>query len=598
MKFLFVFLSFLTFLYSQNIDNCFNCHQNTTPIDNFHSYSEFGCASCHGGDKKAKTKEKAHTNMVLNPSRLEHASLFCGKCHQDIIDRVDKSIMNNMHGILDVLKYQFRETKTIEKTTGIKYLKDKPTSKQSLAEDHFSKLCAACHVNQKEEIFKNTGFEKRGGGCVDCHKVSDEISQERGQKLIIKNEELWSETRTKIVHPKLSTKIPSENCLKCHNRSNRIGLSYFGKFESEGYGTPYKNGELTHKIDRGRYYYELPADIHHSSAKLDCIDCHTEVGVMGDGKHHTHMESAVDISCKDCHNPTFKKSSNFGLASMLSVLNGDIPLSKKIAVTHKKNTPLYNLQENKNKIEFFRKKDGKKFDMSRMSDAPYHSSKEHERLDCTACHSSWIPSCYGCHEVYFKDGKQYDWIKHKKTKGKWMELRSYLRYESPALAIGYNKKIMPIAPGCQVIATIYDKGIKKDEFHSFAYAAWDPHTTGKQSRDCIDCHFNPQTLGLGAGILDFKNKKITFQPYYQSKKDGLPISYPIDALISKEGKQFQSFSRDNAKGFNQDEVKKIVEAYKCIICHDRYDDNIYQDFQKSKKMFYKKQTSCAKEVLK
>ena len=173
MKFLLVFLSILSFLFSQNVDNCLNCHQETSAIDNFHPYKEFGCASCHGGNKNALTKEKAHKNIVLNPSRLEHVSLFCGKCHQDIIDRVDKSIMNNMHGVLDVLKYQFGETKTIEKTHGIKELKNKPTNKQSLAEDHFSKLCASCHINQKEEIFENTGFVKRGGGCVDCHRIED-----------------------------------------------------------------------------------------------------------------------------------------------------------------------------------------------------------------------------------------------------------------------------------------------------------------------------------------------------------------------------------------------------------------------------------------
>ncbi len=586
MKLFYIFLLLSVSLYSnQNIDNCISCHKDTTPIDNFHPYETFGCASCHGGNKNATTKEKAHKSIVLNPSRLEHASMFCGKCHQEIINRVDKSIMNNMHGVLDVLKYQFHETKTIEKTTGIKYLKNKPTSQQSLAEDHFSKLCAACHINQDEKIFDKEHYTPRGGGCVDCHRVEDV------EKIHIKNDKL------KLKHPKLSTKIPSSNCLKCHNRSNRIGLSYFGQFESEGYGTPYKDGKLTNKIDRGRYYYELPADIHHTSAKLDCIDCHTEAGVMGDGKHHAHMEDAVDINCKDCHSPEFKPTSDFGLASMLIALNGQMPYPKEIAITKKKNSPLFQLQKNDNNITFYRKIDGKAFDISQMSDAPYHSSKNHERLDCTACHSSWIPSCYGCHEVYFKNGKQYDWIKHKKTKGKWVELRSYLRYESPALAISYNEKIMPTAPGCQVITTIYDKNITDEGFHSFAYAAWDPHTTQKQSRGCVDCHFNSQTLGMGAGILDIKDNNITFSPFYNSQQSGMPINYPIDSLVSKDGQQFQSFSRDKARGFNQKEVSKIVEVYKCIICHKTWDDKIYKDFKNSKKLFYKNHTTCSKDIL-
>ena len=542
-----------------------------------------GCASCHGGEKNAQSKEQAHKGMVLNPSRLEHTQIFCGKCHKEVIDRVQKSIMNSMSGVLDTLKFQFKETEQIIQSGGIEALKAKPASKQSLAEDHFSKLCAACHINQDEKIFKS--YTPRGGGCVDCHRVAPAKVTTNGNNV-------------KIIHPKLSTKIPSSNCLKCHNRSNRIGLSYFGKFESEGYGTPYIGGKLSHKLDKSRFYYELPADIHHSKGGLDCIDCHSEVGVMGDGKKHLHMEDALDISCQDCHNPTFQPSSDYPKAAMLSALNGNIPLAKEIAVTAKKGTPLYNVAKDGNKIVMYRKRDGKKLNIAKLSKEPYHNLAIHKRLECSACHSKWIPSCYGCHEVYFKDGKQYDWIKHKKTKGQWMELRSYLRYESPALAVGYNKKIMPTAPGCQVLMTIYDGNKTTQPFHSFAYGAWSPHTTSKEARGCIDCHFNPLTIGLGSGVLDLNRSGISFMPYYDSNRSGLPISYPIDALINKNGKQYQSFSRDNARGFNKKEVNKIVNAYKCIICHGKYDDKIYKNFELSKERFRKRNTPCAKELLK
>ena len=588
MKIILILLIFGTYIFSSKLpDNCMLCHKNTTPMDRYHPYSRFGCASCHGGDKYATTMDSAHQGMVLNPSRLGHAKIFCGKCHKNIIKRVNSSIMNNMHGIFDVLRYQFLETKTIRHTKGIYFVKNIPTQKQTLAESHFSKMCAACHINQNEKIFKTN--RKRGGGCVDCHRISG------AKEIKILNNKLT------LIHPKLSTKIPSKNCLKCHNRSNRIGLSYFGKFESEGYGTPYHNGKLTHREGRDRFYYNLPADIHHKIGGLDCIDCHTQTGVMGDGKYHNHMEGAEDISCRDCHSPKFESSSKSYLTDMLITLNHNLPYPKEVAVTSKKDTPIYNLQKNGKTITFYRKRDGKAFKMPVLNNAPYHAEAIHQKLACSACHSSWIPSCYGCHEVYFKDAKQYDWIKHKMTKGNWMELRSYLRYESPTLAVGYNKKIMPAAPGCQVITTIYGKTkygktTLKHAFHSFAYAAWDPHTTQLKSRTCIDCHFNPRTLGLGAGILNLKNNKITFTPFYKSKKNGLPISYPIDALISKNGKQYQTFSRKYARGFNKKEVYKIIEAYKCIICHNSWNDKIYKNFKKSKKLFYSGKTVCYKEI--
>jgi hypothetical protein len=575
-----IFLIFFNLnLSAKKPDNCLLCHKNTSKIDNFHPYETFGCYSCHGGDKDATTKEKAHKNIILNPARLEHTSLFCGKCHSKIIKRVKNSMMNSMHGVYDVLRYQFKETKNIKITNGIQAIKGTPLRRQSLAESHFRKLCAACHINQDEKIFKN--YAPRGGGCVDCHR----------EKLRIDNGELRIDK--KFLHPKFTTKISSKNCLKCHNRSNRIGLSYFGKYESESYGTPYKHGDFTHKIEKNRYYYKLKADIHHAKAGLDCIDCHTEVGVMGDGKVHKHMEGAIDISCKDCHKPKFANSSKYALPSMLSVINGNVPIGKKVALTKRKKTPVYNLQKDKKGIKFYRKRDGKSFKLTLMSDKAYHTLSMHKRLDCSACHSSWAPSCYGCHEVYLDKGKQFDWVARKVTKGQWQEFRSFLRWESPSLGIGYNKKIMPFAPGCQVIATIFkDKKVKK--FHSMAMAGWDPHTTQKKSRSCEDCHFNPATLGLGRGIFDIKKGKIVFEPFYDSKKSGQPFSYPIDAFVSKDGREFQSTSRKNARSFNQKEIKKIVNAYKCIICHDKYSDKIYKDFNKSKKLFYSGKTKCLK----
>ena len=547
-------------------DQCLSCHNSMSDMDSAHPKEIFGCALCHGGNRWATDKKNAHRGMVLNPARLEHAGIFCVKCHKDILKRVSKSMMNSQSGILNVLKYQWGESRELNKTVGIQDIRGE--NNISLAQNHFRKLCAACHINQDEKVFQNQKTA-RGGGCSDCHRV----------------------TKTnKNHHATFSTRIPSKNCLKCHNRSNRIGLSYEGIFESEGYGTPYKHGDFSHKMSDGRrFYYKLPDDIHHRVAKMECIDCHSEKGVMGDGKKHYHMEEAEDIKCKDCHKANFKKAN--ALAQTLAQTNEKVPLAKEVAYSKKFNSPLYNVQKDGNQTIFYRKMDGKKFNLKEMSDKPYHTLAIHKRLDCSACHSSWIPSCYGCHEVYFENGKQFDWVERKNTKGQWQELRSFLRFESPSLGIGYNKKIMPFAPGCQVIGTVF-KNKKIEKFHHMAMAGWDPHTTQKVSRTCVDCHFNPATLGLGRGNLDIKDGNITFEPIYNSIKSGMPFSYPIDAFVSTEGKEFQTVSRKEARSFNRGELQKIVGAYKCIICHDSYDDKIYRDFNRSKKLFYSGKTSC------
>lgn len=564
------------YLFAKTPDGCITCHRNTTPIDAYHPYKEFGCASCHGGDKNTRSKELAHRGIVLHPAHIQHAKIFCAKCHKSIIDRIQHSIMYDMHGVYDVLRYQFKETSTIRPSHGVYAKMDE--SNLTLAQSHFRKMCAACHIDQNESIFPK-GYAPRGGGCVDCHRISQ--AKWQGSKLL---------------HPRLSTRIPSSNCLKCHNRSDRIGLAYFGKFESEGYGTPYHHGQLSHKIEKNRYYYPLPADIHHTKAKLDCIDCHTERGVMGDGKYHEHMEGAEDISCIDCHAPRLHDAMHYPLAAKLAAINAKIPLpTGKIAITHKKGTPLYNVQLRSGKVTLFRKRDGKAFFITPSSRRPYHTLAIHKRLACTACHSSWTPSCYGCHEVYLDSGRQLDWISKKRTPGQWQELRSFLRWEHPTLGIGYNKKIMPFAPGCQVIATIFHGRKVQKRFVSMAMAGWDPHTTQKKARSCQDCHFDPASLGLGRGILHIEKGRIAFAPFYDSRASGMPFSYPIDAFETPEGHQLQSTSRTYARSFNAKELTKILQAYTCILCHTGYNDPIYRDFTRSKKLFLRGMTPCLKK---
>ena len=554
---------------SLNPDSCVYCHKNIKTVGRAHPISIFGCASCHGGDKYSFNKNEAHRGMVLNPARLEYVDKYCGKCHADVIERVDNSIMVTEKGVLGVLHEKFTgkgEFLSVDKVKDIK--------NPDLTTNYFKKMCAACHVNQLQTIFKNRE-RVRGGGCVDCHGV-----KEKGNS-----------------HTILTTLIPSSNCLKCHNRSNRIGLAYFGEYQSAGYGTPYKNGKFSHVIrGGGRYYLKLHADIHWRLAKLECIDCHTEWGLMGDGLNHKRFEDQVVIQCVDCHEPMFGKPNK--LAYLLAETNGKIKLKKgvEIAYTHKDFRPIYNLQKDKDgNIYFYRKLDGKRLKMKLLNDnAAYHNLKIHKRLSCQACHSEWLPSCYGCHVAAFKDRKQYDWLLHKATLGAFREYSSFNRFAHPTLGIGWKGKVMPFGPGCQSFVSVYNKGKLIKQFHRMFMAAWDPHTTQLKSRRCVDCHFNPITLGLGRGSLHIKNNKLIFNPIYNSKLSGLPISYPLDAFVDVHGKELQGVSYKGERAFNGKELRKIIAVYGCILCHSKYSDKIYKNFDLSKREFLEKKTPCSK----
>ncbi|MCP4665724.1 MAG: amino acid ABC transporter substrate-binding protein, partial [Deltaproteobacteria bacterium] len=188
-----------------------------------------------------------------------------------------KSIMATNRGIIKTLEYRW------EKITGsgkdVEYLMAKEVA-GGLAIEQYRKMCGGCHLWKKRGD-RPGEIGKRGGGCSDCHM----IDKERQGPMDV----------TDFQHPEITTRIPSENCIKCHNRSARTGLSYFGKFESEGYGTPYDGRRLNQRrLSGGRFYINLPADIHFVKAGMTCIDCHTEAGVMGDGKKYETLKGQLD----------------------------------------------------------------------------------------------------------------------------------------------------------------------------------------------------------------------------------------------------------------------------------------------------------------
>ena len=552
-------------------DECLLCHANIRNVGKSHPISVFGCSKCHGGNPYATNKEIAHEGLVLNPAHLNShaAEKHCSQCHADIVKKVKNNIMNTMGGIINDTNYQLGFTRNPFGSIMVNDL-EKPNPPSNFSTKYVRKMCAACHINQLQSIFPKNMI--RGGGCVDCHAVADKNNH----------------------HFILTTKIPSHNCIKCHNRSGRIGLSYYGRFETPGYGTPYQNGSFSHIIKEGRdrFYYDLPMDIH-AKAHLGCIDCHTSVGVMGDGKVYKRMWQQEDIECIDCHKPIFFPPNS--LAEKLAFLNGKIHIGKLIAYTRKFHTPLYNVQKNNGKVYFYYKQTGKKILMPLLNNKPYHTLPFHKRLSCQACHSSWAPSCYGCHVTEFKNTKQYDWILHKATAPAFREFNSFYRHN---ITLAYNNKgkIMPVVPGCQTFVTEYKNAKVVKQFYNVVYAPIAPHTTRIEARSCAACHDNPVTLGLGRGTLHISQGKVKFVPIFNSRASRLPINYPLDALENINGKAYVKMSMPKEHPFNKKELHNIIFANRCIICHDKYSDNIYKNFRNSVNLFDKGLTPCSKRL--
>ena len=143
--------------------------------------------------------------------------------------------------------------------------------------------------------------------------------------------------------------------------------------------------------------------------------------------------------------------------------------------------PLTNIREKNGQLVLTAKLTGKEHVVPQISELTYSRegqvamqviSTHMEKLECYACHATWAPQCYGCHAKQDISVTSGDWLdsgdwmmsgkpnndpskaghllNRKQTAYSWMETRSYVRWENPALGVNTEGKVAPFIPGCQV----------------------------------------------------------------------------------------------------------------------------------------------------
>ncbi len=533
------------------VEMCLSCH-NTEKLDGAHDTLVVGCSPCHLGDALAIDKKKAHEGIVRNPGDLRVVAKTCGVegCHSADVHKVKNSLMATNRGILATLLYYWGERDTQDADITVEQLLN--SGETSLALDYFRKLCATCHLwKQKNDLPGAPAFfNEKGGGCSACHYVVPEgeglstvTSFEKGDKDEGKEK--------KKPHPLIVRQVPEDNCIRCHNRSGRIGISYTGIFEAEGYGTPYEKGELSSKrLPGDRFYLEIADDIHHRK-NMVCIDCHTRDEIMGDGTRYAHYEEQLEISCEACH------SSNPGQTRKEKSLTNVAQKGDRFILTGRIDEKERPLNPPKDNICTY---------------------PGHKRVTCEACHSTWVPQCYGCHAKRDERETHLDKLSLKETPGWWEEGRSYIRYEKPMLGV-WEDEVVIVTPGCQDVVTLIDKeGKIEGGFNRFTMAAINPHTTQAKGRECKECHASPKTVGLGEGTVTKTKGKWQFFPVDRGVDTIKGRTVGFDNFVTIDGEPLQYGSRANLRPFNGQELRRILRVGLCLDCHTEYDDPAYKNY--------------------
>jgi len=324
-------------------ENCLTCHNGIEPISTAHSIEEFGCVSCHGGERLALDADSAHSGMVSNPAALDTAQQYCGNCHPAQVVTVQRSIMTTYAGAIGSIRRAFglQPDNTAQYAVqAVGHLQAfAPTDDDPQAVHTFSENCLTCHIDGEG---LSADYFYRSTGCATCHVLyADNGLYVGGDPTISRTEAGHAQTH------QFTTAIPYTQCNHCHNRGN-YDLRTMTFVPRDDMPT-----EMNSAGDqRVHDYYQPISQFTRCEWELDCIDCHTSHEIMGDAVLYNDRSEAQYTQCQTCHGtlaaPPLERviSTADDQAMRLANLNPlvDLSVGDTLLVTER-GEPLYNIRQ-------------------------------------------------------------------------------------------------------------------------------------------------------------------------------------------------------------------------------------------------------------
>ena len=564
---------------------CVSCHQGLEAVSATHPI----CVDCHGGDSTSNVKEVSHRTMhgPNNPSDPKFWEQTCGKCHPYQLNRIRANIMLTNTGMIKNIQktwegedgrlYSTRPEKVYSKNGNPLELKD-VSQLNNLSGELYRKFCSQCHVGFAAHRKYATSH---ASGCAACHFPYDDTAVYRGNDPSVNGKGPYSETH------RLAALPGNDVCLRCHNRSGRMALTYQGLHDGNNGLVPTRNGWPGPKSMSGARNITYIAEDIHFAGGMDCVDCHTSRDIMGDGYAYENMYHQTEIRCEDCHGsgtkqPEFEEITRENDEAVRESKSYAIFMKPgmKMIITGRKQKYSNVFYESGN-VYVLGKRTGRLHQSPVITGTPEHTIFGHERLECYACHSRAVPQCFGCHTQYDRSRMGKDYIKNRETKGKFSETEDFRTFYPFPLALDQRGRISPVTPGCQTFVTVIDEHGRttKSEYVAkyegkkrLRFAPFYSHNTGKTAVRCSECHANPKFLGFGQHVVDGNNIKATLLCEKSNDK-------PLDGFLKMNNGKINAFSaivRENSRTLNSSEIKKILAVNQCLVCHDDPRDPIYQ----------------------
>ena len=426
--------------YLERRGGCYTCHQGIERISKNHRFS---CVRCHGGNRRSNSLPKAHKGLVANPSSAKNAPRFCGKCHENHVNRVERSLMSTAKRTINITRFGWGAQPINEIPFSLKAGDNEqafPGVTEGHAVDGFLRTkCLRCHIGSESP---HRPGDYRASGCSSCHMIYSNdgvsLSHDRAiQKVQSKNKKQNRFTRKfsenslnnprgyPLLH-KFTVAVPSVQCEHCHN-NNGVGQEFEGLFAK-----PSRPMETLIQINAekpvlyGKDHEFLVPDIHREKG-MHCIDCH-----IGDEMkpeiEPDQLQSGVQVRCIDCHGTQEKTPKEYLLIEsdpntkkLLARTNLNPNLKKKIRAgdtvsVNSSGSPMLHIKKIKENWVLYSKVTGKKHIiplLQNLKPSIAHQIPKHmQEMECSACHARWAATDWGMHvirENFFAPRKWRNW---------------------------------------------------------------------------------------------------------------------------------------------------------------------------------------------
>lgn len=292
----------------------------------------------------------------------------------------------------------------------------------------------------------------------------------------------------------------------------------------------------------------------HAEKGMHCVDCHFKNDNHGDGNLYGEFHNAIEITCIDCHGTVTERATlrssgppagdnplNFEeqytpwderqfvrrgpkviqRSMIYDTLSWEVPQLVDIVDP---NSPDYNEKARKAKLITA---EGFEWDGSSDPKSLAHSPG---KMECYACHSSWVTNCFGCHlpqqanwkkdMAHFEGDESRNWTSYNPQ---------VIRDDAYMLCINATTKGNKVAPARSSSALVLSsRNANREQIYSqqapisapgYSSQAFNPHVPHTvrtfETKQCVDCHVSndndnnawmAQLLLQGSNMVNFMGK--------------------------------------------------------------------------------------------